>query len=32
MSEKRINGFQLEQMLKNGLANLMTREENIYIL
>ncbi len=29
MSEKRINGFQLEQMLKNGLANLMTREEEI---
>lgn len=29
MSEKRINGFQLEQMLKNGLANLMPREEEI---
>jgi DAK2 domain fusion protein YloV len=29
MSTKRITGFQLEQMLKNGLANLQRREEEI---
>lgn len=29
MSTKRLNGFQLEQMLKNGLANLQSREEEI---
>ncbi len=29
MSTKRINGFQLEQMLKNGLANLQRQEEEI---
>lgn len=29
MNTKRINGFQLEQMLKNGLAALQTREEEI---
>lgn len=29
MSEKRINGIQLEKMLKNGLAKLVTREEEI---
>ncbi len=29
MSTKRINGFQLEQMMKNGLANLQTQEETI---
>ncbi len=29
MSNKRINGNQLEHMLKNGLQNLMTREEEI---
>ena len=29
MSTKRINGFQLEQMIKNGLANLQTQEDEI---
>lgn len=29
MSTKRITGFQLEQMLKNGLANLQTQEQEI---
>lgn len=29
MSTKKLNGFQLEQMLKNGLANLQTREDEI---
>ncbi len=29
MSTKRINGFQLEQMMKNGLANLQTQEKTI---
>ena len=29
MSTKRLNGFQLEQMLKNGLANLQSREDEI---
>ena len=29
MSTKKINGFQLEQMLKNGLANLQRQEDEI---